>query len=235
MKKLNIILLLAISLIAFSSCSDDDEMINYVTFADKASTFGVDLDGTNTNSFKIYSTQITGSTRNYDIQVSPASTADPASYTVPSSVSIPGGSNEGSFDVTVSDINIGEAGKTLILELVPQDGLFIGQRLVLNLKQVCPNNEVILAIVFDAYPEESSWALFDANDTEIASGGDYAGADTFSKAFCLENGTYTFVMYDSYGDGINAPGYYRLTYNGTTIVEGGAFETEDSTTFTVNK
>ena len=137
--------------------------------------------------------------------------------------------------MTVSDINIGEAGKTLILELVPQDGLFVGQRLVLNVKQVCPNNEVILAIVFDAYPEESSWALFDANDNVIESGTDYAGASSFSKAFCLENGTYTFVMYDSYGDGINAPGYYRLTYNGTTIVEGGGFETEDSTTFTVNK
>ncbi|MFD1316780.1 hypothetical protein [Namhaeicola litoreus] len=235
MKKLNILILLAISLIAFSSCSDDDETLNYVTFADKTTTFGVDLDGTNTNTFKVYTTKIMGSTRTFDIQVSPSSTADPASYTVPSSVSVPGGSNEGSFDVTISDINIGENGKTLILELVPQDGVFLGQRLVLNVKQVCPNNEVILAIVFDEYPEESSWALFDANDVEIDAGSDYAGAESFTKAFCLENGTYTFVMYDAYGDGINAPGYYRLTNNGNVIVEGGGFETIESTTFTVSK
>jgi len=236
MKKLNILILLAISLIAFSSCSDDDEeTINYVAFADKSATFGVDLDGSNTNTYKIFSTKITGSARTFDIQVSPASTADPASYEVPSSVTIPEGINEGSFDVTVSDINIGEEGKTLILEFIPQEDLFLGQRLVLNLKQVCPTNEVILDITFDPYPEESSWALFDSGNNEIASGTNYGGATKFNKAFCLDNGTYTFVMYDAYGDGINPPGYYRLTYNGSTIVQGGAFEFEESTTFTVTK
>ncbi len=105
--------------------------------------------------------------------------------------------------------------------------------MALNIKQVCPFNEVILDIQFDDWPEETGWELLDSDDNIIASApfGSYAGFKVFSKAFCLQNGTYTFIIYDAYGDGTK---YYRLSYNGTIIVEGGAFGASEATTFDVS-
>ena len=238
MKKIKVLILIAISLFAFNSCNDDDaEYINYVAFESSDFNFGVELDGSSSNDIKIYSTQVLNSARTIDINVASESTADPASYDVPSSITIPGNSNVGTATITVSDINISENGETLVLEFVQTDELFTGEKMTLNIKQVCPLNEVILDITFDAYPEETSWELFDSNNDVIASGGEggaYAGESSFVKAFCLANGTYTFTIYDAWGDGINAPGNYKLIYNGSVIATGADFGLEDSTTFDVS-
>lgn len=235
MKKITYLLLITMSLFVFNNCADKidgTEDLNYISFESTSYNFGVDLNGTNVRDVKIYTTQITGSDRTFTISVDTTTTADAAAYIVPATVTVPANTNVGILSVSVSDINIGEAGKKLVLAIGAQEGLFIGKKITLNIAQVCPYNEVIFAITFDSYPEETSWELFDSSDNVINSGGPYAGQSSLTKAFCLENGTYTFVIYDAYGDG---SGPYRLTYNGTDLISStGAFGASESTTFTVN-
>ena len=40
---------------------------------------------------------------------------------------------------------------------------------------------------------------------------------------CLQEGIFEFTIRDSYGDGINDPGYYNLTSEGEVIVNGGGY------------
>jgi len=226
--------MISLSFFFFFFCADDDEVINYVSFESTSYGFGVELDGSTTNEIKIYATKTTGSDRTFNVSVvTDLSTADPASYEVQSSVTIPANSNVGVFTVKISDLNISENGETLVLKIDNQADLFTGEKITLNIKQVCPLNEVILDIQFDSWPEETGWELLDSDDNVIASApfGSYAGQKDFSKAFCLENGTYTFTIYDQYGDGTK---YYRLSYNGTILVEGGAFGASETTIFDVS-
>lgn len=239
MKKITYLLLFTISLFVFNSCSekvDGTEDINYVSFQSTSLNFGVDLDGTNERDIKIYTTQVTGSDRTFTVEVdTDASTADPVSYVVPTTITVLKNVNVGILPVSISDINIGEEGKTLVLKLGAKEGLFTGDDITLNISQVCPVNEVIFSIAFDGWPSETYWELVDADDNIIASGGPYSQdvKDTsFSKAFCLEDGTYTFTIYDAYGDG---SGPYSLNYNGTSLISSdGGFGDSESTTFTVS-
>jgi len=102
---------------------------------------------------------------------------------------------------------------------------------------------VDIIVVFDDYPEETSWQLQKRNNS-----GDYNLLKTFNgtwddqneartESMCLEDGeqTYQFTIYDTFGDGIEAPGYYNMTSNGNgrLIVKGGDFEYSESTIFSV--
>lgn len=243
MKKITFLLLITISLFVFNSCEDDNEgttSLNYVSFESATYTFGVDLNGSNTRDVTIYTTQVTNTDRTFNVSVVSTSTADPASYTVPTSVVVPANTNVGKLSIKISDINIGEAGKKLILKFDAQEGLMTGTNITLNIKQVCPLNEVILDIKFDGYPDETKWELLNSTGTVISSSNGFYPTSvkntTIQKAFCLANGTYTFKMYDDWGDGINAPGFYRLSYNGAVLefVTGAEFSLK-TTTFTVNK
>lgn len=238
MKKITFLLLISISLFVFNSCDEEineTKDINYISFESATFNFGVELDGTTALDLKVYSTKITNSDRTFNITVLlDESSADPASYSVPASVIIPANSNVGLLNISISDINIGENGKNLVLEFATEEGLLTGEKININIKQVCPLNEVFLDITFDSWPEETGWELLDSSNGVVASAqiGDYAGSTSFSTSFCLANGTYTFIIYDAYGDGTDT---YKLSYNGSVIVTGGAFGSSESTTFTVNQ
>ena len=244
MKKITFLLLLTMSLFVLNGCSEDDSVrvseINYVSFEAETYSFGVDIDSNNSRDIKVYAGTVSSSDRTFDIMVADATTADPASYTVPATVTIPGGSNEGSFTVNVADVNIGAAGKTLVLSLARTDGLNTSKNIVLNLQQVCPTNDLLLTITFDQYPEETSWQLVDSNMNvvDMVAEGDYDGMTTATRSFCIPNGTYTFTIYDFYADGICCTygnGSYKLTVVGAAepIKQGGTFGASESTTFTL--
>lgn len=101
--------------------------------------------------------------------------------------------------------------------------------------------EMSLFLQFDNFPMESSWELQDVNGVVVDARPAYntvAGLSSTSEDICLISGCYTFVMKDSFGDGMccNAGnGYYRLTNSFNEIVaEGSDFEgTTNSTTFCV--
>ncbi|MBI9068515.1 MAG: PKD domain-containing protein [Salinivirgaceae bacterium] len=102
--------------------------------------------------------------------------------------------------------------------------------------------DVILTIKLDNYPEETSWTIKNSSGTTVASGGTYgnqADGSTISVTNCLDLGTYTFKISDSYGDGIccyYGTGYYLLEDDaGTTLASGGSFGSSESTTFTLSR
>mmetsp|Transcript_37938 Transcript_37938/g.69681 ORF Transcript_37938/g.69681 Transcript_37938/m.69681 type:complete len:158 (-) Transcript_37938:106-579(-) len=99
-----------------------------------------------------------------------------------------------------------------------------------------------VAIIYDWGPVQSSWEL-----QRISTSGDSALvksyqeanwiARSYSESMCLPSGEYEFTMYDSAGDGICCDwgdGHYNVTTsNGTLIAHGGAFESEETTRFSL--
>jgi len=106
-----------------------------------------------------------------------------------------------------------------------------------------PTGQVTIEITTDGYPTETTWQ-FKENGAVIASGGPYSttGApQTPAYANISMGNCYTFVMLDSYGDGLLSPGSYKVKdVNGNVIVWGGTnspngnFASEESTYFEVN-
>ncbi len=99
--------------------------------------------------------------------------------------------------------------------------------------------DVLLTLNFDDYPQETSWQITNNSNQVIASGGTYDSqpdGSTLTLTECLDSGTYTFTLNDSYGDGICCAygnGSYTLTSQGNTIASGGSFGSSESTTFTI--
>lgn len=91
-----------------------------------------------------------------------------------------------------------------------------------------------LSIRFDNYPEETAWQLYDADFNVIDSGGfnadgttitgyaalGFAARSTFSLVKCLTPGTYTFVIYDFYGDGMYTSSTVQGTYSIKNLIDG---------------
>lgn len=79
----------------------------------------------------------------------------------------------------------------------------------------------------DNYPNETSWKLFNAFGIEVAGGG------AVGASLCIDAGTcYSFVIYDSYGDGIccvYGQGSYQLFLDGVQVASGGLFGSSETT------
>lgn len=98
---------------------------------------------------------------------------------------------------------------------------------------------ITLTIDTDCYGEETYWELKDASTTLIASGGNietvippgglqngtvqgdqgaYGPEVQIVENFCLTSGCYDFVLYDDWGDGMNAAGDAGCTVNGNWVI-----------------
>ncbi|MBC8190803.1 MAG: T9SS type A sorting domain-containing protein [Candidatus Marinimicrobia bacterium] len=96
---------------------------------------------------------------------------------------------------------------------------------------------VIVQVLTDGYPYESSWNIYNSSSNIVASiaPGDLADAGVlYEWAIALDPGTYLFEMLDTYGDGIFAPGYYQVMHGTNILVgPGGDFTTQEITPFVV--
>ena len=98
---------------------------------------------------------------------------------------------------------------------------------------------VVLELLTDSYPDETTWQLLDSNKAIIDQGGPYDSPMTvYTREWCLDYGQcYTFVLFDSYGDGIDAYGisgdYTIRNEEGIIIarLEDPGFGDVDSTDF----
>jgi Zn-dependent metalloprotease len=101
----------------------------------------------------------------------------------------------------------------------------------------CSDTEVVLTLTFDNYPAETAWTLKNSSGTTIASGNGYSAKNaTINETFCLANGTYSFNITDSYGDGICCSygnGGYTLKQGSTTLASGGSYGSGETKTFTI--
>lgn len=95
----------------------------------------------------------------------------------------------------------------------------------------CPTgySEIIVSIIPDNYPNETSWDIKDTANTIIASG------TTNNDTLCFLTGNLLhFTIYDSYGDGMCCAygnGSYNVYFNGNLIASGGDFAFEETTYF----
>ncbi|MCB9276985.1 MAG: T9SS type A sorting domain-containing protein [Lewinellaceae bacterium] len=102
---------------------------------------------------------------------------------------------------------------------------------------ICPFN-VHLEIHFDFNPGQTSWVITGAGGVTVASGGPYtmqSPLSTLAQDICLEEGCYTFTIYDAAGNGICCQagrGSYILTNaNGNVLASGGIFGSSQSASF----
>lgn len=77
----------------------------------------------------------------------------------------------------------------------------------------------------DGYASEITWKLFNGNGQVVAQdpAGNYANNTTYNYWWDLNpNECYTLEVYDSYGDGIFSPGFYKIKSGGVTLIQGGS-------------
>ena len=159
-----------------------------------------------------------------------------------STVSFPAGVD--TLVVTLSVSDSAPIGEDFSLEL-ELDDQFVNPYLAefsyfgadVYVKPPCAHNEVNLSIVFDGYGSETTWEILDEDDEVVFSGGPYEdGQESVSVDLCIEDGTYTFTVYDVYGDGLSYPneGSVILTFGDEVLFEAvGDFGSSDGTTFTL--
>ena len=105
-------------------------------------------------------------------------------------------------------------------------------------------NNLTLTINFDIYADEISWDIKNtATNAIVANGGSYTRGSspyTTTVSISLPNGSYTFTMKDTYGDGLCSGGYcgsYELKLNSTNqvLVSGtGNFGTQKADNFSLS-
>ncbi len=241
MKKQIFLLLFSFTFLTFTSCKEDIETsaLKYISFEKTEMSLGVSVGTEESREIKIYTTNTTSSDRTINISViEDESTADPAAYTVSSSVTIPAGTNEGSIDLNFKDIGLDfTASKTVALKFESNDAVAVGEKLILNVTRVCPNEQTELSVVFDGYASENAISIKDSSGNVVFSAGSWAdGLGSYSSQICLVPGDYTFTITDSYGDGLSYPanGSVEATYNGTTLVNiVGNFGSGQTVSFTI--
>lgn len=229
----------AIVALVFTSCEENIETseLNFINFAEEIYKTGVDVASTTKVEVVVYTTNSTDSERSFDVDVD-GSAAGSGSYTIPSTVTVPAGSNKGILEVTLTDSNLGIGTNTVAISLVAKEGLIIGGNTAIQYIQNCNEVTATLNIEFDGYGSESSWEILDSLGAVVASQaqGIYSdGQASASETITLCSGRdFTFKFYDSYGDGLSYPnnGTITLTIGGVVKAKvSGDFGSEYSTSF----
>jgi len=222
------IVLLSLGLV--TSCDYDDEIANpdYVSlefYPAAGRNVGVDVGSSASYDVKVYTANITDQDRTFNVNVLSTSTLAAEGYDVPATVTVPGGTNEGTFSISVSDVGLGVLGKSLFLGIEQEPGFSTGAPARLNVSRLCPGKEFVISLVLDAYPGETGYELIDSDGNSVLK---VSASPAPSRTLCLPSGTYTFFLRDSYGDGI-LDGGATLSYAGEVLATlSGDFKTETS-------
>ncbi|MFN7115179.1 MAG: lysyl oxidase family protein [Saprospiraceae bacterium] len=91
--------------------------------------------------------------------------------------------------------------------------------------------ELVIEIMTDRYGYETSWELTGSSGTryKFLPPFSYKNQRLHRDTLCLPaNDCFAFTIYDVFGDGIDAPGYYLVRLNGDTLQRGGIFYKEES-------
>ena len=233
MKLLKSIAFLSFAAFTFVSCEEDtsgDNSVSNFVGLESYQTVEIADGATVVVEGRIIASSATGSDRTFNLVVDASTNHGAADYIVPATVTIPAGSKEGFYDVTIYGNNVVDGNK-IVVTLAPVEGVNqattygtfsngvltgVGTaKTSFNLYKPCSETRARLSITFDRFPEETAWELYDADFNLIDFGGFdgpggnfiglaiYPDRSTFTTVKCLASGEYTFVIYDLYGDGMN--------------------------------
>ncbi|WP_299097440.1 hypothetical protein [Winogradskyella sp.] len=238
--------LLAVALMFNCEQDNDSNLSNFIGFEQGDLNHTIDEGQSKTIDITVATSETSSSDRVFDVIVDGSSTFD-SPYTVPSTVTVPAGSNLGTLSISATDDeDLAYNVKTLVLDFAPEAGINYGDALTINLAQTCFETLATLNLGFDDYAEECVWELYDLTGTPTiietgGSGGEYDDLDgsTFSTNFCLSPGNYGIIVYDLYGDGGTS---YTVTSNGEELASGDTPDqgsgypvtTQSISTFTIN-
>jgi len=104
----------------------------------------------------------------------------------------------------------------------------------------CPEAEVTVDILTDAYPKETSWILLntcsgDVVQESVAADTQYQAQNTqYSDRYCVPSAVYRFSIFDAYGDGMccgYGSGSYSVAYDGKVEASGGDYQSSETSVF----
>lgn len=247
MKKIVNIFLILFSIILFQGCDEDqfESSLDYVSFGSATYSSGVTPNGSSTIDIDVFTTKIASSDRTINI-ISDGSSAPAGSYNVPSSVTIPSGTNKGTFTVELSDTNL-DCFNDLVIDFDPPTDITVktNSKTTLTYFQTpsgsC-SSEVsgTLDFTFDDWASEVSYEIRDVLGGVVVSGPSSSWSDGQASAsvpVTLCSGRcYTLIVFDAFGDGLGSPGgSYTLTIGGTDYAsDSGNYGSSSSTGFQVN-
>ena len=111
-------------------------------------------------------------------------------------------------------------------EICPAENISVlggdGQNIVMWDEPLNPFTVLLtIEVVTDTWQGETSWDLVSMDTGELVASiaqGDLTEANTsYTWDFDIPHGTYSFTIYDSFGDGIYSPGGYALSLDGVSI------------------
>jgi len=96
---------------------------------------------------------------------------------------------------------------------------------------------VSLYLNTDPFPEETSWKIYNSSHEVVYSNPVLSASNETTQSYCLADGCYDFVIYDSNGNGLNGyygflQGSFKLSCNGIILLQAtGNFGSKDSVRF----
>jgi len=104
----------------------------------------------------------------------------------------------------------------------------------LEAKSQCSASQelVTVEITTDDFGNETTWEIYDENNSIVYAGGPYASNTSFTHTLCVDTGKcYRFIIHDAFGDGIccfYGFGSYTIYYGQNAIGTGGIFATSET-------
>ncbi len=207
MKNITKFFLLFITTVFICSCDDEQfsPSLNHISFGSQTYSTGVDVGANTTIDVEVFTSEIVNSDIIFNVAVDGKGAAD-GSYTVPPTVTVPGGSNKGIITIGLSDVDLGIGVNKLVLSFTDvETGYGNGEATTVEYIQNCEEVTVTLDLVFhDRWPEEAGWEITDSLGGVVASAptGTYAGQTSATESITLCGGrSFTFKLTDGYADG----------------------------------
>jgi hypothetical protein len=91
-----------------------------------------------------------------------------------------------------------------------------------------------LELLFDSFARETSWDLQNPSNIIVATSSDYSSLSLsyHNETICIDDGEYTFTIYDSFGDGMCCnwgKGGYSVFFDEALVKQGGKFGSNETT------
>lgn len=230
----------------FISCEDYDPTVTVpssLSFERANQTISY-LPESPTYEIKVFATQTSNVDRTVEIVVmegldaegNPYTTALEGDYSIStSSVLIPAGQYNGSFEITFNPELPVTASRYVTFEIVTPEEYVVNSTkdtIKINYNVLCLSNTIEFNLTLDPWGTETTWNITNSSGTIVHQGGPYGDTNTSQPqplmTFTLEDGQYTFNIYDEYGDGMvgsttpGTAGSYKIAKDcGSILVEGG--------------